>query len=376
MIRRAVASGLGMLSQKMKNDLFISEFLPYLKNLVNDDQDSVRVLCIDSIVTISKAFTKDLNKAHIIPILIHIIRDKAWKVRIKISENFAHFADSMGSDIADGSLLNIFASLLSDPEGEVRTAAAQNFPALLKLVAPSKYSAVLSTVLELTRDTLTQCRVAAFEILTVVAVGMSKEEVKSKVLDTILQAFKTESQFEVKIEQIKALAASGIAMGPDFYAKLTNNDVAALLREKNWRVRKEVYSLLAEVAVKVGSSQLFEVHFQDFFLSYLKDSVYQVRMHGNGLLEVALVHAEHLAHRACQLGGHDSHPSVAVAHGHGKQLPQTRDRSLRLRTRRQALPQRAARTLPPGSPRSDQGPRPEHPHRGFEGAASRLLESR
>lgn len=289
MIRRAVASGLGKLSQKMKNDLFVSEMLPFLKNLVNDDQDSVRMLCIESIVEICKSFTKDLNKTHIIPILIHVIRDKAWKVRIKISDNFAKLAESMGTEITDGSLLNIFSSLLSDPEGEVRTAASQNFPSLMKQVSPSKYSLVISSVTDLTKDTLAQARVAGFEILTIMALGLSKDEVKSKVIDVILACFKTETNNEVKIEQIKALTSCGITMGSDFYAKLTNSDINNLLREKNWRVRKEVYSLLAEVAVKIGSSQLFEVHFQDFFLSYLKDQAYQVRIHGNNLLEVGTV---------------------------------------------------------------------------------------
>lgn len=123
MIRRAVASGLGKLSQKMKADSFVQDMVPVLKVLVNDDQDSVRVLAIDSIVEISKVFTKELNKANIIPILIHMIRDKAWKVRIKISNNFGRLADSMGTEITDNSLMNIFSILLNDPEGEVRSAA-------------------------------------------------------------------------------------------------------------------------------------------------------------------------------------------------------------------------------------------------------------
>lgn len=286
MIRRAVSSGLGQLSNKMKSDMFLTEMLPVLKNLVNDDQDSVRVLCIDSIVQISKVFTKELNKSNIIPILIHMIRDRAWKVRIKIANNFANLAEAMSTDISDSSLLNIFSSLLSDPEGEVRTAATQNFSKFLKFVSPNKYGTITNLVLELTRDTVTQVRVAAFEILAIVAQGLSKDEVRSKLVDSILNSIKTESDYEVKIEHMKALTACGMTMGSDFCAKLTNNDITSLLKEKNWRVRKEVYTMLADVAVKIGSNQVFEVHFQDFFLSYLNDQVYQVRMHGNSLLAV------------------------------------------------------------------------------------------
>lgn len=287
MIRRAVAIGLGKLSGKMKPDMFVQELIPILKNLVNDDQDSVRVLCIDSLVEISSTFTKDLNKANIVPILIHMIRDRAWKVRIKISNMFAGLAHSMKNEIADNTLLNIFSSLLGDTEGEVRTAATQNFGKFLAYVSPSKYSQVLSPILELLKDTIPLVRVAAYEIVIRIASGLSKDELKGKLINTILDQFKTEQDNEVKIEMAKALTACGLAMGTDFFTKITNQDVANLLKQSSWRVRKEVYNMIVEISVNSKSNQLFEVHFQEFFLSYLNDKVYQVRMHGNSLLQVA-----------------------------------------------------------------------------------------
>lgn len=349
MIRRAVASGLGRLSHKMKTEHFLTDMLPLLKNLVNDDQDSVRVLCVDSIIEISKAFSKELNKANIIPILIHMIRDKAWRVRIKLSNSYAQIAEAMSTEITDGSLLNIFSSLLADLEGEVRTAATQNFPALLKFVSPGKYSQLTSILIDLIKDTLPQVRVAAFEIMTIVLLHLPKDEVKSKLLDSILFSFKSEINNEVKIELVKALTSCGIAIGSDFYAKMTNNDLSSLLKEKNWRVRKEIYTMLAEVAVKVGSNQLFEVHFQEFFLSYLKDSAYQVRMHGNSLLAVFSFYPAHTVHRACQLGHPDTDPSPTKTKSVGPELLEASNRSLRLRGRGFAPSERTSRALHPRS---------------------------
>ena len=60
--------------------------------------------------------------------------------------------------------------------------------------------------------------------------------------------------------------------------------------------------MLVEVSVQVGSSQLFEVHFQEFFLSYLKDPVFQIRMHGNSLLSVRFVNLAYTDHRAAYVG--------------------------------------------------------------------------
>ena len=42
--------------------------------------------------------------------------------------------------------------------------------------------------------------------------------------------------------------------------------------------------MIVEVSINAKSNQLFEVHFQEFFLTYLVDQVYQIRIHGNNLL--------------------------------------------------------------------------------------------
>lgn len=289
MIRRAVASGLGKLCQKMKTDSFVQDMIPVLKTLVNDDQDSVRVLCIDSIVEISKAFTKELNKAHIIPILIHMIRDKAWKVRIKISNNFAKLAEAMGTEITDNSLMNIFSILLNDPEGEVRSAATQNFSGFLRHTSKSKYPTMIPYVQELIKDTIALVRVCAYEIITLIAVSLPKEDVKQKLIQNILTNFKTENDNEVKMELLRSLTSCGITLGADLFTIITNQDIQNLIKERSWRVRKEVYNMIVEVSLNARSNQLFEVHFQEFFLSYLTDPVYQIRMHGNTLLPVVTV---------------------------------------------------------------------------------------
>lgn len=272
----------------MKVDNFVQDMIPILKNLVNDDQDSIRLLCIDSIVDIAKSFTKDLNKANIIPILIPMIRDKAWKVRIKISTVFARLAEAMGSDITDNTLMNLFCTLLSDAEGEVRSAATQNFSGFLKSVSKPKYSAVIPTVLELNKDTIPLVRVCAYEILTLISAALPKEEVKQKLIGNLLANFKTENDNEVKIEMLRSLSACGTTLGAELFAILSTQDIQNLIKEKNWRVRKEVYNMIVDVSTNAKSNQLFEVHFQEFFLSYLSDPVYQIRMHGNSLLQKIL----------------------------------------------------------------------------------------
>lgn len=284
MIRRAIACGIGKLSSKMKIDNFVQDMIPIVKVLINDEQDTVRLMCLDSIVEISKNFPKELNKSTIIPILIPMIRDRAWKVRIKIANNYTKLAENMGIDIADNTLLSIFSTLLSDPEGEVRLGAADNFVGLMKFISKSKYPGLIPQFSELLRDSLPLVRVAGYDIFAHIISSLPKEDIKQKVIGTFLQNFKTEKDNEVKIMLLRAVTCCGVTLGAELLAIITNQDINNFLKEKSWRVRKEVYNLIVEVACNSKSSQLFEVHFQEFFLGYLNDPVYQIRVHGSLLL--------------------------------------------------------------------------------------------
>ncbi len=85
MIRRAIATQIGVLSSKMNIDYFMGDLMPVFKAMANDDQDGVRVLIIDSLIEISKNLSKDASKSSMIPILIQFTRDRAWQVRKKLS---------------------------------------------------------------------------------------------------------------------------------------------------------------------------------------------------------------------------------------------------------------------------------------------------
>lgn len=154
MTRRAVAAHLGELSNKMNVEHYLVEMMPVFKNLTSDDQDQVRILCIESLIKISKNFTKDLNKNHMIPILIQLTRDKAWRVRSSLAKNFANIAESLGKEITDNSLVNIFSTLLQDPEGDVRTAAVVAFNGFARSVSNDKLPSINTSMLGLLKDTL------------------------------------------------------------------------------------------------------------------------------------------------------------------------------------------------------------------------------
>ena len=286
MIRRAIATSIGILSSKMNIDYFMADLMPVFKSMANDDQDGVRVLIIDSLIEISKNLSKEANKSSMIPILIQLTRDRAWQVRKKLSQNFAPIAKVLGQEISDNSLVNIFSILLQDPEGEVRVTAVCSFVEFVQYVGASKYGSISSQVLNLTSDTLPLVRAGAAEVISQLIPQIGKEEVKKKILPHLLEAMKSENDDEVKMELVQAFKASGLTTGQEFFSVVSQIDIGRLMMENNWRVRKATLLMIVELAYGLKSIEVFELHLQEFFFQYLNDPVYSLRIYGNELLPV------------------------------------------------------------------------------------------
>lgn len=285
-IRRTVADKIANLSTKMTSEYFMVEMMPVFKALASDDQDAVRVICIKSMLTISKNLTKDMNKNYMIPILIQMTRDRAWQVRKTLCMNFANIAEVLGTEITDNSLINIFSTLLKDPEGEVRVAAVSSFLAFSKLVSPAKLNSTAQQMLTLVNDTLSLVRAAAAGVLGYVVEHIPKNIVKEKVLPALLELMKTEEDNEVKIDVVNSYTSCGLALGQEFFGVMSQIEIGKLLNETNWRVRRSAFDMVFQLSVGFKSVELFEVHLQEFLFKYLDDGIFAIRKHGNDSLHV------------------------------------------------------------------------------------------
>lgn len=54
-----------------------------------DDSDSVRIICMESLIDIAKCLSVEENKSHLIPIIIQLTGDKSWKVKLYLAKNFS-----------------------------------------------------------------------------------------------------------------------------------------------------------------------------------------------------------------------------------------------------------------------------------------------
>ena len=94
MVKKAAASRLGRFSNVLSKEHVISDLIPVYKQLVKDEQDMIRILCIDSLVKLVECFNKEENQKYTLTVLLDAGEDKSWKVRLAIAKNFPDVCSS------------------------------------------------------------------------------------------------------------------------------------------------------------------------------------------------------------------------------------------------------------------------------------------
>ena len=148
MIRRACAARLGEFATCLDKQHVIQELLPIFRQLSQDDQDAIRVLCIESLISIAGCLTKEENRVHTLGSLLNAGEDKSWKVRLCFARNFAKFAQAFGKDITDNNLIQTFNLLLNDSEPEVKNAAITSLGQSLPNLSVEKICNILLPTLQ------------------------------------------------------------------------------------------------------------------------------------------------------------------------------------------------------------------------------------
>lgn len=126
MIRRACAIQLGKFATQLEKQHVLQEILPIFRQLSQDEQDTIRVMCLESLIPMAAYLSKEENQIHTLGTLLAAGEDKSWKVRLAFAKNFSQFAESFGKEITDNNLIQTFTLLLSDSEPEVKLAAINN----------------------------------------------------------------------------------------------------------------------------------------------------------------------------------------------------------------------------------------------------------
>uniref|UniRef100_A0A0X3NIC8 Serine/threonine-protein phosphatase 2A regulatory subunit A alpha isoform n=2 Tax=Schistocephalus solidus TaxID=70667 RepID=A0A0X3NIC8_SCHSO len=123
----------------------VAVLLPLFNTLAYDDQESVRILALESTVAFARALSPEECEEHLIPAVLKAIAFKSWRARCLLASKFTDLQLAVGPEVTKRCLLDTFLSLLADDMAEVRSAAAsqiKDFTAnLLTSPAPSPAAA-------------------------------------------------------------------------------------------------------------------------------------------------------------------------------------------------------------------------------------------
>ena len=90
MVRRQAATNLAKFVKEMPAAIVIDEMIPLFQHLVQDDQDSVRLLTVEILISIAEVVPKEQQSSHgvLLTSLRNLIEDKSWRVRYMIADRF------------------------------------------------------------------------------------------------------------------------------------------------------------------------------------------------------------------------------------------------------------------------------------------------
>jgi serine/threonine-protein phosphatase 2A regulatory subunit A len=90
MVRRQAANNLAKFVKKMTPPIIIDEMIGLFQYLASDDQDSVRLLTVDILISIAEEIPKAQQSSHgvLLASLRSLFEDKSWRVRYMVADRF------------------------------------------------------------------------------------------------------------------------------------------------------------------------------------------------------------------------------------------------------------------------------------------------
>ena len=294
MVRRAAVSHLGSLCAVVDYASVKAELFPVFQRLSKDEQDSVRLLTINSAVHIAKVFKAADNVVKMLPVLFFLCEDKSWRVRYMVADKFCELSTAMGGqEVKSDELVDKYVRLLQDEEAEVRTAAAQRVGEVSKLVGAGQSIKKLlsppgrSPLQALVKDSSQYVRAALASTMMSMTSVLKKKDTIELVVPLFLTLLK-DSNSEVRLNLISRLDSINDVMNVEQLSASLLPAIMELAADPKWRVRLQIIDHVPSLARQLGH-EFFDAKLSELCMNWLGDSVYSIREAATGNL-TKLVH--------------------------------------------------------------------------------------
>ncbi len=272
MVRRAACSSIATFCGVLDNKTLVDEMIPIFKTLVDDSQDSVRLLAIENLYKMAQHLTQDQADAHLLAITKACVDDNSWRIRNAIAAHLAEIAGTLPSTAVVKDMLPALLYLLQDSETEVRSSSTKNITGFYDLVGDAQFkSTVMPVMFNITTDVNASVRINVAEVFMVLAPKLGE-----KALNIVATKLLKDESSDVRLTVLKKLGTLG-TVSPDIIKNIILPAVQEIANNKNWRIRESVLEGLPNVAKSLGSA-FFDEYLLNLYLNAYNDTVNAVRM--------------------------------------------------------------------------------------------------
>jgi len=283
MVRRSAAASLGPLAATSTMQVVKSDFIPLFSRLVADEQDNVRPLAVEAVLSFGHMLSQEDQLSLIAQPLHQASKDRSWRVRYVVAEKHSELEKVLGKEIARAELTPMLVRLLQDQEKEVRTQAALRVPFVCAELDAADRQTIINTnivrhVTDLCSDQSQHVRVAMASVLLDLGPVLGKEKSIEVLVPLFIRLLK-DDYFDVRLNIISKLDTLQKVVGKDVVVSKILAEVAALAEDPQWRVRLaicEQMPLLAKSLAADGFDSA-KLSLSSVSLNWLSDNVFAVR---------------------------------------------------------------------------------------------------
>lgn len=283
MVRRAAAGKLAVFIKSVELEFITSDLLPLLQGFAGDEQDSVRLLSVDCLVSAASVLPNSEKESLLLATVKNVAQDKSWRVRYMVADKIIDLQKEIGPEASNLSadLVAIFASLLKDNEAEVKSVAGSKVKSFCEnLPEDTREQIIMTTLLPCIKDLVIDPSQHVKSAIASEVMGLSPMLGKDNTIEHLLPLFLTmlKDEFpEVRLNVISNLDSVNQVIGIHQLSQSLLPAIMELAEDPKWRVRQAIIEHMPLLAGNLGV-EFYNEKLSDLNMTWLVDHVYEIRM--------------------------------------------------------------------------------------------------
>ncbi|CAH8619859.1 unnamed protein product [Schistosoma rodhaini] len=244
------------LDPEKERSYIITILVPLFVRLVDDEQESVRLMAVESIVQLAQALGPEESEGYLIDLIQQATTDRSWRVRCVVADKFTEIQTAMGLRVSRERLVPFFMKLLHDEEAEVRAFAAGKVKAFAKCLLGLPVDTDINTTDKTINSDTKDCKNSSTTITS-----------DNKIME-----------IDEKFESVNDLNDNNsLGSKDDIIMLQLLPAIKSLTNESNTHVKSSLASAILGLAPLIGKNLTIE-HLLPIFLAQLNDDNPEVRL--------------------------------------------------------------------------------------------------